>query len=119
LASTYLVFAWTTVALHAGFVVFVIFGGLALRRWRWLAWLHAPAMAYAILIQTIGWGCPLTDLEKWLRTLAGQQLYAGEFLPHYLWSPIGLTGAEPIVAIGLVAILLAVNLRPYLSLAAG
>ncbi len=107
------------VALHVGFVFFVIFGGLALHRWSWLVWLHAPAVVYAILIQTIGWPCPLTDLEKWFRGLAGQQPYAGEFLPHYLWSPFGLTGSEPMIAVGLVAILLAVNLRPYLALTSG
>jgi hypothetical protein len=32
---------------------------------------------------------------------------------------MGLTGAEPMVAVGLMAFLLAVNLRPYLGLAAG
>jgi hypothetical protein len=100
-------------------VVFVIFGGLGLSRWKRLAWLHAPAMLYAILIETVGWACPLTDLEKWLRGLAGQEPYAGEFLPHYLWGTFGLTGAEPLVAVGFIAVLLAINLRPYLSLASG
>jgi hypothetical protein len=116
LALTHLVFAWATVALHAGFVVFVLFGGLGLHRWRWLAWLHAPAMLYAVLIQTIGWACPLTDLEKWLRGQAGQNVYTGECLPHYLWAPLGLTGTEPLIAVGLIAVLLAINLRPDLRL---
>jgi len=111
--------AGLAIALHVGFMVFVIFGGLALHRWTWVAWLHVPAVVYAILIQTIGWPCPLTDLEKWCRNLAGQQPYAGEFLPHYLWSPLGLTGTEPMLAVGLIAVLLAINLRPYLGWAAG
>jgi hypothetical protein len=115
----YLLLASVAVALHVGFVVFVLFGGLTLYRFAWLAWLHVPAMVYAVLIQTIGWACPLTDVEKWFRTLAGQQPYAGEFLPHYLWSPLGLTGTEPVIGLGLIALLLAINLRPYLSLAAG
>jgi hypothetical protein len=115
----YLLLASVAVALHVGFVVCVLFGGLTLYRFAWLAWLHVPAMVYAVLIQTIGWACPLTDVEKWFRTLAGQQPYAGEFLPHYLWSPLGLTGTEPVIGLGLIALLLAINLRPYLSLAAG
>jgi hypothetical protein len=115
----YLLLAGLMVSLHVAFVVFVLFGGLALYRWAWVAWLHVPAMVYAILIQTIGWPCPLTDLEKWFRTLAGQQPYAGEFLPNYLWAPFGLTGAEPLVAVGFIGLLLAINLRPYLSLTAG
>ena len=100
-------------------MVFVIFGGLVLHRWPWVAWLHVPAVVYAMLIQTIGWSCPLTDAEKWFRSLASQQPYAEEFLPHYLWSPLGLAGTEPIIAVGLIAILLAINLRPYLGLVAG
>jgi hypothetical protein len=117
IAVAHLFLAGLVVALHAGFVVFVLFGGLGLHRWRWLAWLHAPAMLYAVLIQTIGWACPLTDLEKWLRGRAGQPVYPGECLPHYLWAPLGLTGTEPLIAVGLIAVLLAINLRPYLRLA--
>ena len=115
----YLMLAGLTISLHVGFVLFVLFGGLALYRWSWVVWLHVPAVVYAILIQTIGWPCPLTDIEKWLRSLAGQQPYAGEFLPHYLWSPLGLSGTEPILAVALIAVLLAINLRPYLGWAAG
>jgi hypothetical protein len=105
--------AASVVALHIGFVGFVILGGLAFRRAEWLVWLHAPALLYAILVQSIGWSCPLTDLEKLLRTLAGETPYAGEFLPHYLWRPLGLTGTEPLLGIGLLALLVGLNLRPY------
>jgi len=115
----YQVLAGLTVALHACFALFVIFGGLALYRFPWVAWLHVPAVVYGILISTISWSCPLTDLEKWFRGLAGQGPYTGEFLPQYLWAHLGLTGSEPIVGVCLIAILLAINLRPCLGLAAG
>ena len=72
------------VLLHLGFVAFVILGALAIPRFPRLVWLHLPAVAYAILIQTIGWCCPLTDIEKWLRRLGGQTPHAPEFLPYYV-----------------------------------
>lgn len=31
-----------------------------------------------------GWICPLTPLEVWLRTKAGEEGYQGDFLEHYL-----------------------------------
>jgi hypothetical protein len=116
---TYQLLAYLTVLLHVGFAIFVILGGLALYRWGWVVWLHVPAVVYAVLIHVIGWRCPLTDLEKWFQSLAGQQPYPGEFLPHYLWSAFGLTGAEPMVAVGLFAVIVAVNVRPYLAWANG
>ena len=70
----------------------MIFGGLALHRFGWLIWLHVPAV---------------------------EQPNAGEFSPHYVWSPLGLTGTEPMLAVALIAVLLAVNFRPYLGWMAG
>ena len=38
-------------ALHLGFVVFVVFGALLVLKWRWLAWLHLPAAAWGALVE--------------------------------------------------------------------
>jgi hypothetical protein len=103
---------------HVGFLAFVLFGGLFFSRWSGLIWLHAPAVAYAILVQSFGWRCPLTDLEKWLRRLGGQETYGAEFLPYYVRSPIGLTALDLILAVGLVAAIVLVNARAYLAWAA-
>jgi hypothetical protein len=46
--------------------------------------LHVPAVVYAAAIITIGFDCPLTNLEKYFRRLAGQSEYAGGFVKHYL-----------------------------------
>lgn len=115
----YSILASVVVATHLGFVLFVLIGGLGLAHVPWIVWVHIPAVIYAILIQTIGWRCPLTDLEKWLRQLAGQAPYPGEFLPHYVWSHFRMTGTEPIIAVGLIGLILLVNLKPYLSWATG
>ncbi len=85
------------VLVHAAFVVFVVFGGLLAWRWPRLAWLHLPAVAWAALLEFRQWICPLTPLEQWLRTMAGESGYNGSFVEHYLLPllyPPGLTAAK-------------------------
>ena len=45
-------------------------------------------MAHSAVVQAgtviIGFPCPLTALEKSLRSLAGEHLYPGGFVNHYL-----------------------------------
>lgn len=71
------------VILHLGFIVFVLFGGLFGLKWRWLLYLHVPAAVWGVLIELIGWRCPLTPLEQYFRQLNGQS-YHGEFIEHYI-----------------------------------
>jgi hypothetical protein len=70
--------------MHAGFVLFVIFGGLLVLRWRWIAWLHLPAAAWGAIVEFSGWVCPLTPLENWLREQAGETGYRSDFVAYYL-----------------------------------
>jgi hypothetical protein len=72
------------VLLHFAFVVFVLFGGLLLLRWRKLAWLHLPVALWGILIEFAGWICPLTPLENRLRYQAGLEMYEGDFVMRYI-----------------------------------
>jgi hypothetical protein len=69
------------VVVHLAFILFVALGPVAARRRPCLVWLHVPALAYGVGIITIGWDCPLTPLEKWLRP--GDD-YEGGFVDHYL-----------------------------------
>lgn len=101
------------VVVHGLFVLFVVLGGLAVLRWRRLAWLHVPAAVWGALIELSGWVCPLTHLEVWLRRRAGGVGYEGGFIEHYLVPlvyPPGLT-REWQVALGLLAVTL--NLAVY------
>ena len=93
---------------HAGFVVFVVLGGLPVLRWPRLAWLHLPAVAWGAGIEFAGAICPLTPLEIHLRSLAGQQGYAGGFVEHYVFAllyPEGLTRNVQL-ALGLLVVVI-------------
>jgi len=72
------------VALHFGFVLFVVLGGLLVLRWPRLAWAHLPAAVWGVLIEFCGWICPLTPLENHLRELGGETGYSGGFVEHYI-----------------------------------
>ncbi len=72
------------VALHLGFILFVVAGGILTWRWPRVAWLHLPAALWGCLIEFSGWICPLTPLENHWRVLAGQQGYRGGFVEHYI-----------------------------------
>ena len=71
-------------AFHAAFVAFAILGGVLVLRWRRLAWLHLPAVAWGVLVELTGWTCPLTPLEDSLRRASGGSAYTGDFVQHYL-----------------------------------
>ena len=72
------------VAVHFGFVVFVVLGGLLVLRWPKLAYLHVPAAVWGAVIELAGWICPLTPLENSLRRQAGSVGYSGDFIEHYI-----------------------------------
>ena len=80
----YRALADVVVVLHLIFVVFAVVGGLLAFRWRWMPWLHLPALAWAAFVEFSGSICPLTPLENALRAAAGGEAYGGGFIEHYL-----------------------------------
>jgi hypothetical protein len=93
---------------HLLFVVFVVVGGLLVLRWPRLAWVHVPVALYGALIEFVGFICPLTPLEIWLRRRGGEAGYEGGFVEHYITAalyPSGLT-REIQVGIGVGVLLL-------------
>lgn len=69
---------------HFLFAAFAVFGGLLLLDNVQWAWLHLPAVLWSSIVNLMGWTCPLTPIEKTLRTRAGQAGYAGGFIQHYV-----------------------------------
>jgi hypothetical protein len=72
------------VIVHLAFVLFVVFGGLLVLRWRRVAWLHLPAAIWGAWIEFAGWLCPLTPLENWLRERGGRPAYTSSFVERYI-----------------------------------
>ena len=98
---------------HLAFVLFVVLGGLLVLRWPKVAWLHLPAAIWGVLIEYMGWICPLTPLENSFRMHGGEAGYSGGFIQHYiqpLLYPAGLTRPTQIV-LGSIALIL--NLAAY------
>jgi hypothetical protein len=82
--ALYPILAEAVLLLHFSFILFALFGALLVRRWPRLGWLHLPAAGWAALVHLGRWVCPLTPLENWLRTAAGQAGYQGGFVEYYI-----------------------------------
>lgn len=99
--------------LHLAFIAFVVLGGWLARRWRWLAWLHVPALAWGVIVEWSGSICPLTYLENHFLRLAGEAGYAGGFIERYVWPLIYPQGLERWHPFALGALVLLINLAAY------
>ena len=107
-------------SLHVAIVVFVVGGLLVvvvgnMRGWSWVnsLWLrlaHLAAIAIVAAEAWLGFVCPLTTLEMWLRVKARDTTYSGGFIEHWLhalifWNapPWVFTAAYTIFGLAVVA----------------
>ena len=98
---------------HLGFVCFVVAGGLLVLKWRWLAVLHLPAVAWGALIEFRGWLCPLTPWEQQFRLAAGQAGYHGGFIEHYLLPVLYPAGLDRDMQLIFGSMVIAINTVVY------
>lgn len=90
----YLLAADAILLLHVLFVAFVVCGLILiftgkLRNWAWVRnfWFrlaHLGAIVIVVLQSWLGMICPLTIWEMELRTRAGDVVYSGSFIGHWL-----------------------------------
>ena len=109
----YRVLADSVLVAHLSFILFVLSGGLLVLRWRAIAWVHVPAALWGALLEFMGWICPLTPVENWLRARGGASAYNTGFIEHYLLPivyPVTLT-REIQVVLGILV--LAINVSIY------
>jgi len=109
----YSALAAAVVVLHAGFVAFVVFGGLAVARWPRVAWIHLPAAAWGVLVELAGWTCPLTPLELGLRARAGEAAWTGSFVDRYLLPALYPDWLTRPTQVGLGLFALGINVATY------
>ena len=101
------------VLVHLAFILFAVFGGILVLFWRRCAWVHLPTVLWAALIEFVGWVCPLTPLENWLREKGGGNGYRVGFIERYILPmlyPDSLTRPSQ-VALGVFV--LGINLGVY------
>jgi hypothetical protein len=72
------------VVLHTLIAVFFLFGAFVCRQYAWVALIHIPLAVWVTAAYIMGWTCPLTPLENYLRKAAGAQGYEGSFVDRYL-----------------------------------
>jgi hypothetical protein len=80
--------------IHIMFVVFVVLGLLLIfigkvRQWQWVRWpwfrlAHFAGIGIVVVQSWLGIICPLTIWEMALREKAGEAVYAGSFISHWL-----------------------------------
>src|SRR5919107_2070620 len=101
---------------HFAFVLFVVLGGVAALRWPRLAWVHVPVALYGAAIEFVGFTCPLTPLEVWLRRRGGEAGYEGGFIEHYVTAALYPAGLTREVQLVLGVLVLLVNGAVYARL---
>ena len=94
--ALYLLAADAILLVHFVFVIFVILGLVfiltgKLRSWAWVRnpwfrYAHIAAIGVVVLQSWLGAICPLTIWEMMLREKAGEAVYAGAFIAHWLES---------------------------------
>jgi hypothetical protein len=104
------------VILHLTFVLFVVLGGFLTWRWPRMAFAHVPVALYGVLIELVGFTCPLTPLEKRFRRLARSEGYEGGFVEHYLVRVLYPGDYTVTVRLALAAGVVAANLVAYAGL---
>ena len=100
----YLIAADAILLIHVLFVVFVVFGLLLIFAGKFLAWrwvhnfsfrlTHLVAIGVVVLQSWLGAICPLTVWEMNLRELAGDSVYEGSFIAHWLQTLLYYRAAE-------------------------
>ena len=98
---------------HLLFIAFVIFGGIAVFWFPWVAFAHVPAAAWGAYTELTGRVCPLTTLEVELRRAGGGAGYSESFIEHYLEPVIYPAGLTRGLQLAMAAFVIAVNIAMY------
>jgi hypothetical protein len=98
---------------HFAFVVFAVFGGLLVLRYRKMLPWHLAALCWGVVVQWANWICPLTPLENYFRQLGGEAGYSAGFIEHFV---IGVLYPENLtleLRYVLGGVLLTINIAVY------
>ncbi len=105
-----------TLLLHFAFILFVVFGGFLVRRKSAWAFAHLPSVVWVACVEYTRTICPLTAIEKTLRSRAGMNGYEGGFVAHYLLPVIHPPSLTSQIQITLSLIVVTFNIGVYARL---
>lgn len=94
-----------TAATHLAYLVLLAIGPLLAIRLRFVVALHVPGVAWALTSLATGIPCPLTSIEKAARHAAGDGVYEGGFIDHYLEGTVYPPSAATPVALALAGLI--------------
>jgi Protein of Unknown function (DUF2784) len=82
-----MVYRWlatAALALHFGYMAYLVLGGFVAWRWPRTIWLHLGAVVWGLLIISGKVDCPLTYAENWARERAGLTRLSQGFVDRFL-----------------------------------
>ncbi len=88
------VLADTVLFFHFLFILFAVFGGFLVFFNKKVLWVHVPVVLWSSVVNLASLTCPLTPIENFFRTKAGQAGYQGGFVEHYI-APIVYPAGMP------------------------
>ena len=115
----YRTLARAVAALHLAFVLFVVLGGVLTMRWPALAWIHVPAVIWAVATLAFDFPCPLTLLEKFFLRKDGSEPYPEGFLQHHVFRPLTLPEhthrVDILLGVGVLVLVIVVYVFAFMS----
>ncbi|ORA32485.1 DUF2784 domain-containing protein [Mycobacterium aquaticum] len=106
--TVYSVLVALTVAVHFGFIAYLVLGGFVACRWPRTIALHVTAVLWGLGSVALDLPCPLTGLERWARARAGMPpLPSAGFIAHYITGVLYPASWVPGVQAAVFAVVLA------------
>jgi len=108
----YQILAELTMFVHFLWILFLFVGVIFVVKGSKLAWLHLGGLIFSLLLNLLGWYCPLTYLENVLLRSAHKGTYPGSFIFHYLEIVIYPDFPEEVIRLGVI-LFVCLNLAVY------
>ena len=98
---------------HISLIGFLLAGGFVARRHPRVTRAHLVTLVGTAAVYVAGRDCPLTNWEKGLRRLAGDEVYGGGYLEHYVVSPFHPAGMNQAIGLAFVGVVVAATALGY------
>ena len=74
-----------TITVHLLWILFLVFGFVFALKSSRIAYVHVGGLVFALVLNALGWYCPLTHVENYFRSLHDvHSIYSTSFMMKYL-----------------------------------